>query len=167
MDRNLGGTPGKIVGIIGAALSVFALQIVVVGPVLGYALSLAIFLFFALPLTFIIYAGGSSPFFKRINALDVVWVAASAASIGYLIVKADHILTRVEYVSPLSTVEYVMGIIAIAAVLEATRRAIGLPMVLIALFFFAYTSFGHYLPSPFGHSGFPLDWVIDTMYLTS
>ncbi|MFZ5650219.1 MAG: TRAP transporter permease [Bacillota bacterium] len=167
MDRNLGGIPGKIIGIIGAALSVFALQIVVVGPVLGYALSLAIFLFFALPLTFIIYAGGSSPFLKKINALDVAWAAAAAASLGYLIVNADHILTRVEYVSPLSTVEYVMGIIAIAAVLEATRRAIGLPMALIALFFFAYTSFGEYLPPPFGHSGFPLDWVIDTMYLTS
>ncbi|MFZ5647665.1 MAG: TRAP transporter permease [Bacillota bacterium] len=167
MDRNLGGTPGKIVGFLGAALSVFALQIVVVGPVLGYALSLAIFLFFALPLTFIIYAGGNSPFMKRINVLDVVWALASAASIGYLIVNAQHILTRVEYVSPLSTVEYVMGVIAIAAVLEATRRAIGLPMALIALFFFAYTSFGQYLPPPFGHSGFELDWVIDTMYLTS
>lgn len=167
MSRNLQGTAGKTIDFFGAALSLFALQIVVVGPVLGYGVSLAIFLFFALPLTFVIYAGGNSSFMTKVNVVDVVLAVLSAASIGYLIVKAEYMLQRVEYISPISTMEYVFGVIAIVTVLEATRRSIGLPMALIAVILFAYVTFGKVLPAPFGHAGFSFDWVIETMYLTS
>ncbi|GBF35030.1 TRAP-type uncharacterized transport system fused permease component [Desulfocucumis palustris] len=167
MSRNLEGKAGKIIDFFGAALSLFVLQIVVLGPVMGYSLSLAIFLFFALPLTFIIYPGGKSRFMTGINIFDVALAILSAASIGYLIINSDYLLTRVEYITPLTTVEYVAGVVAIITVLEATRRAIGMPMALIALLLFAYVTFGKVLPPPFGHAGFTFDWVIDTMYLTS
>lgn len=167
MSRVLQGTPGKIIDFFGAILTLFALEVIVLGPTLGYNKSMAIFLVIALPLTFIIYPGGEGPFWKKINIVDIILALLSLMSIGYLIVFANYILTRVEYVSPLTTMDYVMGIIAIIVVLEATRRAIGLPMVVIVLLLFAYTFFGNMLPPPFGHAGFPLDWIIDTMYLTS
>jgi TRAP transporter 4TM/12TM fusion protein len=152
---------------IGAILSVFVLSIVIRGPILGYALSLAIFLFFALPMTFMMYAGGKSPFWAKINVVDWLFTAISIISIGYLIVNADHILTRVEYVSEISTFEFTMGILALVAVLEATRRAMGTAMAAIALVLLIYVAFGHHLPSGFSHSGYDWDWIIDTMFLTS
>ncbi|WP_366924263.1 TRAP transporter fused permease subunit [Metallumcola ferriviriculae] len=167
MNRNLQGSVGKIIDILAVLLTLFALQIIVVGPTLGYNVSLAIFLAIALPMTFFIYAGGHSEFMKKINVVDMIFAVLSVVSIGYLVVRANYILTRVEYVSPLSITDYIMGIIAIIAVLEATRRAIGLPMSVVVLVLFGYASFGQYLPAPFGHAGFTLDWIIDTMYLTS
>ena len=91
MNRNLTGIFGHIMSVIGAVLSVFVLSIVVVGPMLGYALSLAIFLFFALPMTFMMYSGGKSPFWMKINVVDWLLTLISIVSIGYLIVNADQI----------------------------------------------------------------------------
>jgi len=167
VNRNLAGIPGSIMSVIGAILSVFVLSIVIRGPILGYALSLAIFLFFALPMTFMMYAGGKSPFWAKINVVDWLFTAISIISIGYLIINADHILTRVEYVSEISTFEFTMGILALVAVLEATRRAMGTAMAAIALILLIYVAFGHHLPSGFSHSGYDWDWIIDTMFLTS
>jgi len=152
---------------IGAILSVFVLSIVILGPLLGYALSLAAFTFFALPMTFMMYSGGTSPFWKKINFVDWIWTILSVISMGYLIVNYNHILTRVEYVSEISALEMTMGIIGIMAVLEATRRAMGTAMAVIAFALLLYVLFGNHLPSAFGHAGFDFDWTVDTMYLTS
>ncbi|SFR04623.1 TRAP transporter permease [Desulfoscipio geothermicus] len=167
MNRNLEGAIGKVIDIFSVFLTLFALQIIVLGPKLGYNKSLAIFLVLALPMTFFIYAGGKSSFMMKINIIDIIFAVLSFASIGYLVINAEYILTRVEYISPLTTADYVLGIIAIIAVLEATRRAIGLPMAIIALLLFVYAYFGKMLPPPFGHAGFTIKWIIDTMYLTS
>jgi len=153
--------------VIGAALSAFVLSIVIVGPILGYALSLAIFLFFALPMTFMMYSGGKSPFWMKINFVDWLFTAISVVSIGYLIVNANHILTRVEYVSEISTFEFTMGILALVAVLEATRRAMGTAMAFIALVLLLYVAYGNHLPPALSHSGYEWDWIVDTMFLTS
>lgn len=167
MNRNLAGIPGHIMSVIGAALSAFVLSIVIVGPILGYALSLAIFLFFALPMTFMMYSGGKSPFWMKINFVDWLFTALSIVSIGYLIVNANHILTRVEYVSEISAFEFAMGVIALIATLEATRRAMGTAMAAICLVLLLYVAFGNHLPQAISHSGYDPDWIVDTMFLTS
>ncbi len=167
MNRNLTGIPGHIMSALGAVLSIFVLSIVIAGPTLGYALSLAIFLFFALPMTFMMYSGGKSRFWMKINVVDWLFTLLAAVSIGYLIVNAKHILTRIEYVSEISTFEMAMGLLGILAVLEATRRAMGTAMAVIALILLIYVAYGHHLPSAFGHSGYGWDWIVDTMYLTS
>lgn len=167
MNRNLAGIPGHIMSVIGTILSVFVLSIVVFGPMLGYALSLAIFLFFALPMTFMMYSGGKSPFWMKINVVDWLLTLVSVVSIGYLIVNAEHILTRIEYVSDISKFEMTMGILALIAVFEATRRAMGTAMAVIALVLLLYVAYGNYLPAAISHSGYDWDWIIDTMFLTS
>jgi len=73
------------------------------------SLSLAIFLFFALPMTFMMYSGGKSPFWMKLILVDWLFTAISIVSIGYLIVNAEHILTRVEYVSEISAFEFTMA----------------------------------------------------------
>ena len=167
MNRNLTGIPGHIMSVIGAFLSFFVLSIVVAGPLLGYTLSLAIFLFFALPMTFMMYSGGKSPFWMKINVVDWIFTAVSVVSIGYLIVNANHILTRIEYVSEISAFEFTMGILGLIAVLEATRRAMGTAMAVIALALLLYVAYGNHLPPVLSHSGYDWDWIVDTMYLTS
>lgn len=167
MNRNLSGITGHIVSFLGAVLTIFVLSIIVRGPYWGYSQCLAIFLLFTLPVTFIMYAGGKGPFWQKINVIDWFFVGISILSLGYLIVNAEHILTRVEYISYIPPFEFTMGILAIISVIEATRRAIGSAMAIISLVLLIYIAYGGILPVPFGHSGYDWYWIIDTLYLTS
>jgi TRAP transporter 4TM/12TM fusion protein len=53
--------------------------------------------------------------------------------------------------------DLVMGAIAIVVTLEATRRTVGMLVPLVVLGFFAYASFGSFVPAPFNTSSF--DWI--------
>lgn len=168
MNRNLTGIPGHIMNILGMLLTLFVLSILIYGPYVGYQLTLAIFLFVGLPMTFFMYSGGKSPFWMKINIVDFLFVIMSIISMGYLIVNSEYITKiRIEYVTEITKLEYTMGIMALICVLEATRRAMGLSMALIAFILILYVIFGKYIPPPFGTSGFDWDWLIDTMYLTT
>jgi len=167
VKRNLTGILAHAMNFLGAFLTLFVLSILVYGPYVGYALTLAIFLLIGLPMTFIMYSGGKSPFWMKVNIVDFLFVVLSLVSMGYLIVNAEHITTRIEYVTEITTLEFILGIIALITVLEATRRAMGLSMAIIAFVLILYVLLGKYIPAPFGTSGFDWDWLIDTMYLTS
>jgi TRAP transporter 4TM/12TM fusion protein len=65
------------------------------------------------------------------------------------------------------TVDWVMGTIAILVLLEATRRAIGWPLPLIATVLILYAMYGNHLPSVFAHPGNSWKAVVNHLYLTS
>ncbi|MCX7983145.1 MAG: TRAP transporter fused permease subunit [Syntrophales bacterium] len=168
MNRNLTGIPGHVMNVLGMLLTLFVLSILIYGPYVGYQLTLAIFLFVGLPMTFFMYSGGKSPFWMKINFVDWLFVIMSIISMGYLIINAEYVAKiRIEYVTEITKLEFTLGIIALICVLEATRRAMGLSMAIIALVLILYIVLGKYIPPPFGTSGFDWDWLIDTMYLTT
>jgi TRAP-type uncharacterized transport system fused permease subunit len=61
----------------------------------------------------------------------------------------------------------VIGIMMILLVLEATRRVVGYPMLLLAVLFLLYPFFGQYLPGLFYHRGFTLTKVIEMISMTT
>nr|MCR5090479.1 TRAP transporter permease [Oscillospiraceae bacterium] len=67
--------------------------------------------------------------------------------------------------SPL-TMDIVMGCVAILLVIEAARRAVGLPLVIVAAMFLAYAFLGPYLPGMLGHRGYDIERVASQMYIT-
>ncbi|NLG32686.1 MAG: TRAP transporter fused permease subunit [Syntrophomonadaceae bacterium] len=160
-------TADNLIDLIGFLLTLFTLSIIIIGPMFGYTRSLAVFMMVSLILTFYLYKGGTSPFWSKFNFIDAIWMILSVVVMGYLVVNNAHIISRIEYVTEITQIEYILGILAIIITLEATRRAIGLPMVLICLVLLSYLWFGKYLSGYFGHVGFTMDWIIDTMYLTT
>lgn len=64
-------------------------------------------------------------------------------------------------------IDVIAGLIYLIIVLEATRRVVGLPLVIIALFFLAHAVFGTYLPGIFGHRGIPLARLSDHMFMST
>ncbi|KAG0748574.1 hypothetical protein G6F24_015371 [Rhizopus arrhizus] len=60
-----------------------------------------------------------------------------------------------------------MGSILLIGLLEATRRAMGWPLPIIALVFMAYAMFGPYFPGLRKHAGNPWPQLVNHMYLTS
>jgi len=66
----------------------------------------------------------------------------------------------------LSTADTLLAILAIAAVLLATKRAIGLSMVMVAAAFIAYNFLGPIFPGFLGHDGASLQRLLSLTYLT-
>ncbi|WP_084176959.1 TRAP transporter fused permease subunit, partial [Labrenzia sp. DG1229] len=97
---------------------------------------------------------------------DIVLLAGIIGPSLYLILNVDAINARMIYVTPVTTIELVLGIIITLSVLEATRRLLGWPMVILAVIFLIYTQVGPYLPYPFWHRGYAPDRVIEQVFLS-
>ncbi len=94
-------------------------------------------------------------------------IALLVASCGYLIMSVSYIQTRMQFITPLTDIEFFLSVGLFAIVLEAARRTTGWALVIIVLSFLAFAMWGNYLPSPFWHSGKTLAQIMDLMYLTN
>jgi TRAP transporter 4TM/12TM fusion protein len=129
----------------------------------------ALHLSFALGLTFLIF-----PFTRRestgkmrkraITGLDAMLVLLSFAIGAYVWSEYHSIILRLAYPTFLDSA---VSLLAIALVLEATRRAIGWSMIVICFGCFAYLAAGEHLPVMLGHTGFTLERVSNFMFLTT
>ncbi len=93
--------------------------------------------------------------------LDIILALISAGAYGYITVKAQEISMRQTMVSPLSTLDLIVGAVIIVLLLELTRRAVGWIMSFVAVIFLIYAVAGPYLPNIISHRGFPIADLID------
>ena len=94
------------------------------------------------------------------------WIFAVAVAISSLYVPwiFEDMVFRIG--NP-STLDVVMGSITIILMIEATRRAIGWGLPLIALFAMVYAIFGNWFPGIFLHPGATWSTLVNHLYLTS
>lgn len=100
----------------------------------------------------------------RATRLDWLLILLALASGGYVIIYYQDIVNRLGVPT---TADLVFGGIMILLVLEATRRATGWVLVVIAGTFLIYNFIGPYIPGMLGHKGYSLSRVISQMYLTT
>ncbi len=124
-------------------------------------------LFLALPLIFLVIPIIKQKKRTSIGVYNIALIACSLASIGWLIYDYDRISMRMSLISPVSTVDMVLGIILLFLVLEAARRAVGFPMALLGLLSLLYAYYGRYVPGKLMFEGLPFYRIIDIMYLTT
>ncbi|KGX87689.1 TRAP transporter permease [Pontibacillus litoralis] len=67
----------------------------------------------------------------------------------------------------ISQMDFYVGILAVLLVLEATRRAVGLPITIIATLFLVYAYWGRQMPGFLAHRGVDLDTLVQSMYFTT
>jgi TRAP transporter 4TM/12TM fusion protein len=103
-------------------------------------------------------APGSVPWYDWLAALAV------AASVLYVPYIFDDLAFRVGNPTPVDTA---MGTILVVLLLEATRRAMGWPLPIIALMFMAYALGGSFFPGLLKHSGASWPALVNHLYLTS
>ena len=118
---------------------------------------------FALVLTFLGYKVRKKGKGTDIPFYDWILAALSVAIVVYLYINMDTLVARGGSPAPS---DVVMGCIAIVLVIEAARRVVGLPLVIVALAFLAYAFLGPYLPGLLGHRGYPIQRVASQMYIT-
>ncbi len=97
---------------------------------------------------------------------DLVVAAASALPLWY---RFDHYayLTaeRFEYVTPVTTLQLLLGIGFAFAILDLCRRMTGWPLVLIVVAFIIYPFIPN-LPGPLAHDSYTIGMQVDAQYLT-
>lgn len=101
---------------------------------------------------------------EKVPLYDWICVLLSFAILIYMISTFRTLVVRSGNPSRL---DIVFGIILIILVIEAVRRCIGLPLVIVALCFLAYALLGPYMPGIIGHRGYNLNRVASQMFLTA
>lgn len=124
-----------------------------------------IHLTFALVLAFLLYPAPSRKG-QGTNWWDVFLSIASLIPFAHFFADYARIVDRIEYVDPITLTDHAVSVLLIVLICEATRRVIGLSMVLVVLAAFAYTWLGPMLPGSFGHTGLTWKVFIDQEVMT-
>ncbi len=96
----------------------------------------------------------------------ILVLLALLSGIWIVLVYPDRIMLRTVFVDPFYKTDLVLGITTIILSLEATRRAVALPIVFVILTFIAYIFLGPIIPGKFGHSGFSVPDFVEFIYFT-
>jgi TRAP transporter 4TM/12TM fusion protein len=148
---------------IAISLSVFTIYSMVTLRVQELQL-LAVFLSFTLALSFIHFP--FSP--KRPDYRPFLWIDLILSALSFLI--GVYILVEywdfIERVGLPTQWDIVCSFVALFLILEATRRAVGWPLLIIVLAFLLYTFTGQWLPLSLSHKGYGLERITTTLYMT-
>ena len=168
--KNLKGSHLKIVAAIAIIWSLFQLWYASPFPFwfnIGMFKGLparAIHLGFALLLAFLIFPISRS---KKISIIDIIISIIGAFCCLYIYFFYDQLVDRGGILLKITLgqniilpIELIIGIFGILILLEATRRAIGIPLVIIAVCFLLFSYFGKYAPDIISHGGLSLKRLV-------
>jgi len=115
-----------------------------------------VLIFLSFPLT---HSGSSKPiYFFLGKTIDLIligitcWAAMQVVTFNY-----DDITFLLD---GLSLKDQIAGVLLILLLLEATRRAVGMIMVIVAMIFLSYALFGNVLPESIASKGFSIEEMI-------
>jgi TRAP transporter 4TM/12TM fusion protein len=124
----------------------------------------ALHLGFALFLAFILYPAFRTSSKKRVPLFDMLFALIGSLSSVYLLICYESLADRPGM--PL-TQDLIAAGIGIVLLLEATRRTLGLPLMVIASVALAYLFFGPYMPGILVHKGVTLEKALGHQWLSS
>ncbi|KAA0966702.1 TRAP transporter permease [Sporosarcina sp. ANT_H38] len=163
--RDVTGIFKKIVFFGLLAFSIFQLYTAIGTPFTAY-IQRSIHLGFALSLIFILFPAKKKikgernkvPFYDMILALLAIGVGLYwPLLIGDLVLRVGRV----------STLDMIVGVLAILLTMEAARRAVGMPITIISATFLVYAFFGPHFPGFLAHRGQDLKSVVQLMFFTT
>ncbi|KRF61441.1 C4-dicarboxylate ABC transporter [Bacillus sp. Soil768D1] len=164
--RKLTGILGYIAFIGLLAFSLFQLYTAVFG-VFTAQIQRTIHLGFALSLIFLLFPANRKK--RQKGKFQIAWydIILAVLSIGVGAYWPLFFEDLVMNVGRLGTLDFAVGLVAILLVLEATRRAVGLPIMVIAIVFVLYGLFGQYMPGFLSHRGLTFERMVQTMFFST
>lgn len=161
--RSVTGIAAGIVFILLLSFSLFQVYTGAFGQLTAY-IQRTVHLGFALSLIFLLFPIRRKAKKDSVPWYDWVLIILSIIVCGYWPVFYDSL---VQHVGGISQAQLVIGSLALLLVLEATRRAVGLPIIIIASLFSLYALFGPHMPGMLAHRGLSIHQFIDTMFFTT
>ncbi|GAA1082852.1 TRAP transporter permease [Nocardiopsis metallicus] len=98
------------------------------------------------------------------HALDLVAFSAVLLTSLYVLVFQADLARRV---GTYTETDYIISLVAILVLLEATRRAVGAVMAVLVSSFLLYAYYGPYISGQFGHSGYTRERIATYTFLNN
>ncbi|MFT5117185.1 MAG: TRAP transporter 4TM/12TM fusion protein [Kiritimatiellia bacterium] len=169
-SRDLKGPMGKLVVAVLVIWSVF--QLWYASP-LPFVFNFGVFnedqakfihLSFALFLAFSLFPFSKKNGTREMRVVDLVIGALAACTTMYLLLNRDALVERVGLPT---TTDVVIAMTGLLLLLEATRRSLGLPLVIVCIVFLVFTFGGQHMPDVIAHKGASLNKVASHQWLTT
>lgn len=168
--RNPNGLPGQILWFVPLCWSLFQLWYASPLPfifnfaILNDTQARAVHLTFAVFLAFTAYPALKSSPRDRIPLVDWLLALAGSFSAAYIYIFYTELASRSGAPTTFDIIASVTGMVLL---LEATRRALGPPLMLVAAVFLLYTFAGPYMPEVIAHKGASLNKAMSHLWLTT
>ncbi|MBR1886063.1 MAG: TRAP transporter permease [Schwartzia sp.] len=157
------GWMAKFVSSLAIAFSVFQLYTAVFG-VLDAQLQRAVHLGFGLALVYLLYPTFPGSRGTTLHCIDYVLAFLGAAAPAYLVIEYNDLVLRAGTVTQ---TDFIVGLVGVLLVIEATRRVVGIPMVCVVLFFLAYAFLGPDMPGMLAHRGLTPQQLVGHLFFTT
>ncbi len=122
-----------------------------------------IHLAFGLGLVFLLFPGRAKGNNDKIGIANTIMSILAVLVSLYWVFDYEGLVMRT---GNYTTLDLVVGGVAILLVMEAARRVVGLPIAIIAIIFLLYTYFGPYMPGFLEHRGVNVSRIIGHTYFT-
>ncbi|HSH42905.1 MAG TPA: TRAP transporter fused permease subunit [Arenicellales bacterium] len=148
--RQMGPVLGRVIAAIAILWSLFQLLLASPLPIANELVNIKrpIFLAFAFLLCFLMFPLSRKFGERRIPVYDIVTALVAAGVAMYVAVMHEELSLRPGQMLSFDLLgmsipyELIIGILGVVLLLEATRRSIGIPLVIVALTFLVFTRFG-------------------------
>jgi TRAP transporter 4TM/12TM fusion protein len=167
--NRLVGWAGRLVTSIAVTMSLFHLYAAIAGawpftdfPIITTQPLRYAHVAFVLMLSFLVFPL-SARFRNRIGWWDIAAGIISVAILVYAIQGGEEFTDRATMPTRL---DVVLGLVFIVLLLEATRRATGWIVPVVAILFMAYALAGPYLPPPWTHRGYDISQLVGHLFIT-
>ncbi len=164
--RKLTGFPLIIMEVLCTILCVFHLYAAFMGsfpPFVQRGMHFACLL----PLAFLLYPALPDKNMNKPTNVDYVCAFLALLPSLYVVIEKEYLQNRIAYVTPLKTVELILGSLIIILVIEAVRRAVSHVMAGLIIIFLLYLPFGKYLPGILYHNGLTFHRLVESIYMTT
>ena len=160
--RHFLGVRRIIIGILLAGFSLFALWLNTIAT-LPEQIRRSAFIGIAIFLSYLLFPAKKSLAFKdQIPWYDILLATASILCYFYVIVNFRDLVSRAAM--GYNGMDIFVGFIGILLLLEACRRVVGIPILIIVGIFILYARFGNYIPGNFGHRGFSVSRIVEHLF---
>lgn len=158
------GICGKLIALICICFALFQIYTGFFGA-LDAMIQRCVHLSFGISLVFLLCPTKKSWIKKgRFHPLDVLLAIIAMLPPIYILVNYQQLILRAGTVT---MTDAIVGAVGIIMVLEAARRIVGLPIVIVVLCFLAYGFFGRYMPGPLAHRGLTIQQMVGHLFFTT
>ncbi len=119
---------------------------------------------FGLTFIFLLFPARRKARKDKIPFYDIILAALAIVVGSYWTINYNRL---VQSIGQLETMDFYIGLLAIILVLEGARRAVGLPITIIAALFLAYAYFGQSMPDFLAHRGQDLESISNLMFFST
>ncbi|MEG0473362.1 MAG: TRAP transporter permease, partial [Solibacillus sp.] len=161
--RNVSGIMKKVIYVGLLLFSLFQVYTAIFG-VFPAQIQRTVHLGFGLTFIFLLFPAVRKTKKDTIPFYDYILALISIVVGSYWVINYERL---VQSLGRMETMDFYIGLIATILVLEAARRAVGLPITIIAGLFLLYAYFGPQMPDFMAHRGQSVESIVNLMFYST